>query len=72
MKPSDLARHDCLNLSHIPDSTTWSFRMKGARVRVDVKGPIIADSAHMLLKLAIEGDLPPGVVQTRVRPPIDC
>ena len=55
MKPSDLARHDCLNLSHIPDSTTWSFRMKGARVRVDVKGPIIADSAHMLLKLAIEG-----------------
>jgi DNA-binding transcriptional LysR family regulator len=29
--------------------------MKGARVRVDVKGPIIADSAHMLLELAIEG-----------------
>ena len=54
-KPSDLARHDCLNLSHIPGSTTWSFRMKGARVSVDVKGPVIADSAHMLLKLAVAG-----------------
>jgi DNA-binding transcriptional LysR family regulator len=29
--------------------------MKGARVPVDVKGPVIADSAHMLLKLAIAG-----------------
>jgi len=54
-KPSDLARHDCLNLSHIPGSTTWSFRMKGARVSVDVKGPVTADSAHMLLKLAVAG-----------------
>jgi DNA-binding transcriptional LysR family regulator len=27
--PSDLARHDCLTLSHIPGSTTWSFRVRG-------------------------------------------
>ncbi len=55
MKPSDLARHDCLNLSHIPGSAAWSFAMKGTRVQVDVKGPVVADSAHMLLRLAIEG-----------------
>jgi DNA-binding transcriptional LysR family regulator len=55
MKLSDLARHDCLNLSHIPGSATWSFRAKGERVQVDVKGPVVADSAHMLLRLAIEG-----------------
>jgi DNA-binding transcriptional LysR family regulator len=55
IKPSDLARHDCLTLSHIQGSRTWSFRVKGERVQVDVKGPVVADSAHMLLKLAIEG-----------------
>jgi len=54
-KPSDLLGHDCLNLSHIPGSATWSFRVKGKSVQVDVKGPVVADSAHMLLKLAIEG-----------------
>jgi len=55
IQPSDLLRHQCLTLSHIPGSTTWSFRVNGERVQVNVKGPIVADSAHMLLRLAIEG-----------------
>jgi DNA-binding transcriptional LysR family regulator len=55
VKPSDLARHACLTLSHIPGSTTWLFRANGEPVQVDVKGPVVADSAHMLLRLAIEG-----------------
>jgi DNA-binding transcriptional LysR family regulator len=55
VQPSDLVRHQCLTLSHIPGSTTWSFRVNGERVQVDVRGPIVADSAHMLLRLAIEG-----------------
>lgn len=55
VKPSDLARHACLTLSHIPGSTTWLFRVNGEAVQVDVKGPVVADSAHMLLRLAIEG-----------------
>jgi DNA-binding transcriptional LysR family regulator len=55
VQPSDLARHACLTLGHIPGSTTWSFRVKGELVQVDVKGPVVADSAHMLLRLAIEG-----------------
>src|SRR5215510_4430366 len=54
-KPSDLTRHACLTLSHFPGSTTWPFRVDGELVQVEVKGPIAADSAHMLLRLAIEG-----------------
>jgi DNA-binding transcriptional LysR family regulator len=54
-KPSDLMRHACLILSHFPRSATWSFQVNGKPVHVQVKGPVTADSAHMLLKLAIEG-----------------
>jgi DNA-binding transcriptional LysR family regulator len=54
-KPSDLVRHACLTLSHFPRSGTWSFQVNGKPAEVQVKGPITADSAHMLLKLAIEG-----------------
>jgi DNA-binding transcriptional LysR family regulator len=53
--PRDLAQHSCLTLSHIQDSRTWSFNVAGETVRVDVKGPVTADSAHMLLKLATDG-----------------
>ena len=53
--PSDLARHSCLTLSHIPGSARWPFRVKGEQVRIDVRGAIAADSGHMLMKLAIEG-----------------
>jgi DNA-binding transcriptional LysR family regulator len=44
-----------LTLSHIPGSTTWPFRVNDELVQVQVKGPVAADSAHMLLRLAIEG-----------------
>jgi len=54
-KPSDLARHACLTLSHVPGSATWAFQKGGNAVRVEVGGPIAADSADMLLKLAIAG-----------------
>jgi DNA-binding transcriptional LysR family regulator len=55
VKPSDLARHACLTLSHFPGATRWPFRVNGQLVQVDVKGPVAADSAHMLLRLAIKG-----------------
>ena len=55
VRPSDLARHACLPLSHFPGANKWPFRVDGARVEVEVKGPVVADSAHMLLRLAIEG-----------------
>ena len=47
LDPRDLAQHACLTLSHIQDSKTWSFNVAGEKVRVDVKGPVTADSAHM-------------------------
>jgi DNA-binding transcriptional LysR family regulator len=54
-KPTDLSEHACLTLSRIPGSATWPFRVNGKLITVDVKGPVAADSAEMLLKLAIEG-----------------
>jgi len=53
--PSDLARHACLTLSHFPGANRWPFQIDGQLVQVGVKGPVAADSAHMLLKLAIGG-----------------
>jgi DNA-binding transcriptional LysR family regulator len=54
-RPADLAQHSCLTLSRNPGSSTWPFRVDGKTVQVDVKGPVSADSADMLLGLAIEG-----------------
>lgn len=53
--PSDLERHECLTLSHIPGSRIWQFADSDKAVRVEVGGRAAADSAHMLLKLAIAG-----------------
>lgn len=53
--PRDLAQHACLTLSHIQGARTWSFSVAGETVGVDVKGPVTADSAHMLLRLATDG-----------------
>src|SRR5262249_60673639 len=54
-EPADLVRHACLILSRNPGSACWPFRIKGKLTRIDVKGPVSADSAEMLLQLAIGG-----------------
>jgi DNA-binding transcriptional LysR family regulator len=53
--PGDLLRHACLTLSRNPGSASWPFRINGKLTRIDVKGPVSADSADMLLQLAIGG-----------------
>lgn len=53
--PSDLADHACLTLSHMAGSRVWPFTHGAEAIRVEVGGSIVADSAHMLLKLAISG-----------------
>ncbi len=53
--PHDLAQHPCLTLGHVPNSRTWSFQVREEIVQVKVNGPVVADSAHMLLRLAING-----------------
>jgi DNA-binding transcriptional LysR family regulator len=55
LRPADLVHHSCLSLSRNLGSATWPFRLGGELVQVDVKGPVSADSADMLLGLAIEG-----------------
>ena len=54
-EPADLARHACLTLSRNPGSASWPFRINGKLTRIDVKGSVSADSADMLLQLAIGG-----------------
>jgi DNA-binding transcriptional LysR family regulator len=54
-KPADLADHACLTLSRNPGSATWPFRVDGKLVQVEVNGPVSADSAAMLLGLAVQG-----------------
>jgi DNA-binding transcriptional LysR family regulator len=54
-EPADLARHACLILSRNFGSASWPFRVNGKLSRIDVKGPISADSASMLLQLAVGG-----------------
>jgi DNA-binding transcriptional LysR family regulator len=44
VRPSDLVQHACLTLGHIPGSATWPFRVDGEIIRVDVKGPLAADT----------------------------
>jgi DNA-binding transcriptional LysR family regulator len=53
IRPSDLVRNSCLTMSHIPGGSIWQFRIDGELVPVNVKGPVSADSADMLSKLAI-------------------
>jgi DNA-binding transcriptional LysR family regulator len=53
--PSDLARHRCLILNGIPESTSWVFNGEGGRVTVEINGAVSADSSDVLLRLAIEG-----------------
>lgn len=55
LRPSDLAGHVCLTFSHYPGAASWRFQVNGGAVAVNVQGPIQADSADMLLKLAIAG-----------------
>lgn len=52
---SDLAHHSCLTLSRASDSNVWRFRMHDRIVPITVKGSACADSADMLVRLAIEG-----------------
>jgi DNA-binding transcriptional LysR family regulator len=54
-EPADLVRHACLTSSRNPGSASWPFRSNGKLTRIDVKGPVSADSVGMLLQLAIEG-----------------
>lgn len=53
--PSDLAHHSCLTMSGMPNSSDWRFRVNDRIVSINVKGSACADSADMLVRLAIEG-----------------
>jgi DNA-binding transcriptional LysR family regulator len=53
--PSDLTQHSCLTMSGSSDSSVWRFRVDNRVVAINVKGSAAADSADMLVRLAVEG-----------------
>ena len=55
LTPLDLTQHACLQLTTTPAPTTWRFTMNGKPTAVEVSGPVSADSADVLVKLAVEG-----------------
>jgi DNA-binding transcriptional LysR family regulator len=55
LTPPDLAKHACLALTSTPAPTTWRFKLDGKPIAVEVTGPISADSADVLVRLALEG-----------------
>jgi DNA-binding transcriptional LysR family regulator len=52
---SDLAHHSCLTLSRAQDSNVWRFRVDDRIVPITVRSSASADSADMLVRLAVEG-----------------
>src|SRR5262245_4316448 len=55
LTPLDLTRHTCLPLTSTPAPTTWRFKLDGKPIAVEVSGPVSADSADVLVRLAIDG-----------------
>jgi DNA-binding transcriptional LysR family regulator len=53
--PSDLVHHSCLTMSGSADLSVWHFHVNDRIVSIDVRGAAGADSADMLVRLAIEG-----------------
>ena len=44
-----------LALTSMPVPTTWRFKLNGKPIAVEVNGPVRADSADVLVRLATEG-----------------
>ena len=53
--PRDLLEHDCLLLSGFPRQAGWPMIEDGRAVPVAVSGPVVADTAETLLRLAEAG-----------------
>ena len=55
VEPCELVHHSCLTFSRNPASAIWPFRVNGKLTRIHVKGRVSADSADILLQLAVGG-----------------
>lgn len=54
--PSDLKKHTCIRY-RLPGGSIyrWEFSKRGQDLSVDVTGPLTLDSAHLVLRAALEG-----------------
>lgn len=53
--PQDLGKHDCLLLAGFPHQARWPMVEDGCPHTVSVGGPVVADTAETLLRLAEAG-----------------
>lgn len=53
--PDDLALHNCLTLSVLPELSRWPFKARGGVRSVAVKGDLVANNAESMLQLALLG-----------------
>ncbi|MCB1956038.1 MAG: LysR family transcriptional regulator [Rhodocyclaceae bacterium] len=53
--PADLAAHDCLYITGMPELRRWPFVVGGAREFIEVSGTAGSDNAETLLQLGIAG-----------------
>jgi len=54
--PHDLTRHACINLrGGSAGPYRWEFEKNGEALAVDVRGPLIADSADLMIRAAVDG-----------------
>lgn len=54
-KPADLAGHDCLYITGMPELRRWPFDVEGVREYVEVSGTLGSDNAETLLQLCVAG-----------------
>ncbi len=53
--PADLAAHDCLYITGMPELRRWPFEVNGTREYVEVAGIAGSDNAETLLQLGVAG-----------------
>ncbi|MCP3100627.1 LysR substrate-binding domain-containing protein [Myxococcus sp. K15C18031901] len=56
-KPADLVKHDCLSYRAPTTGLIYHWELERGRrtLRVPVKGPVVSDSAHFLMRMAAAG-----------------
>ena len=54
--PHELTKHACINLrGGSAGPYRWEFEKNGEAIAVDVRGPLIADSADLMIRAALDG-----------------
>lgn len=72
-KPQDLIEHECINL-RLPEHGlyAWEFEKNGREFRVRVEGPLIFNTAGLMMKAVLDGFGLAYFTEQQVRPYLDA